>query len=126
MKKAVDSSIPLTKQPGQLHKDRWIYGPWIKEVNQQLNSVRKTYRRSLSNTTRDYLQSVVCHVHATRRQLRDAAWLEWCQSLGAHTPLGEMWCKLRTVYNPRPPPRSTHPDPQEEAERFAIQFATRS
>lgn len=72
IQEAADFSIPLTKQPGQSHKDRWIYGSRLREVHRRLNLAMKNHRRFPSNTIREYLKSVVRHVHTTKLQLRNA------------------------------------------------------
>ena len=53
-------------------------------------------------------------------------WLEWCRSIGAHTPLGEMWCRVRAIYSPRSSPLPTHSVPHEEADRLAQLSAART
>ena len=47
-------------------------------------------------------------------------------SIGAHTFLGEMCCRVRAIYSPCPPPLPTYPASHEEADRLAQLFAART
>jgi len=123
---AANVSIPLAKPHSKSHRDHWIYSSRLKEINHRVNAARRAYRRRPSAETRQYLQAVVRHATITKSGLREAGWLEWCRSLSAHTTVREMWKKIRTIYNPRPTPPPTHPDPLGEAERLAAHFATRT
>lgn len=123
---AASEAIPLTRLSGTFHKDHWIYGERVRELNHRLNTARKTYRKRPTSPNRRYLQAVAKHACITKRRLREEAWLQWCQGLDAHSTLGEMWTKLRSVSRPRPPCPPTHPNPQEEAERLSASFADRT
>ncbi|MPC42308.1 RNA-directed DNA polymerase from mobile element jockey [Portunus trituberculatus] len=123
---AAHSAIPVAKVHSRTYKDAWIYGPKVKELNRRLNAARKNFHRRPTQSNRLYLNSVAHHVNATKQRLRDEAWLSWCRSIGAQTPIGQMWRRARCLYNPRPPPMPTHANPHEEAERLATQFAART
>lgn len=123
---AARSSIPLKKDHFISHRDHWIHGPRVKELNHRVNSARKAYRRDPNPQTRLYLQSVVRHVSSAKAELRNSDWISWCRGLNAHTGLREMWKRVASMYSPRPAPPPSHPDPLGEAERLAAHFASRT
>lgn len=120
---AAQQYIPTAKPHSRTYKDSWIYGPRVKELNRRINVARKNFRRHPSTINRRYLQSVARHAKAENTRLRQEAWIDWCQSVGSHTPVSEMWRRVKYLYRPRPPPLPTHPAPEEAADRLARVFA---
>lgn len=88
--KAAHQAIPMAKPKSRTYRDAWIYGLRVKELNRRVSEARKTYRLHLAPVARQYLQSVVRHARTTKAQLRDEAWIQWCRSVGAPLPRGDM------------------------------------
>ncbi len=58
---AARAATPYTTAPPRSHRDRWIYGPRIKEIIHRINAARKQHRRHPCPATLAYLRSVVRH-----------------------------------------------------------------
>ncbi|KAK3883318.1 hypothetical protein Pcinc_012354 [Petrolisthes cinctipes] len=120
---AARASVPLSNGHTKVYRDRWIYGPQVKELNRRVIEARKDYRSRPNTPTRQYLRSMVHHARATKTKLRNKAWTEWCQGINLHALLEEMWKRVRSLYKPCATAPATHSDPQAEAERLAALFA---
>ena len=126
LRKAAGKSIPVSSRPRKTYKDYWFRDERIAEMNSRLNATRKLYKRRSTPENKTLLKAVIDHTSRIKTEVREEKWMEWCRGLDAHSNLGAMWRKLRTIRGMRPPAPQTHPDPQGEAERFAAHFASRT
>ena len=120
-------AIPTsTRVYRRAYRDAWIYTPRVRELNNRLSAARNLFRRHPSAISPRYLQSVARHANEEKTKLREQAWQSWCHSLGPHTPIGDMWRTVKSIYHGRPPALPHHPHPQAEAENLANNFAVRT
>lgn len=123
---AAKATIPRTAPPKHHHKDYWFYCDRVKEINRRLNRAKKMYRARPTLERLRLLQSVINHSIAEKAAIKEEKWLEWCRSLNSHSTLSSMWKRLKAVSNPQPTKPPSHPNPQEEAEKMAENFASRT
>ena len=101
LQNAADSSIPVVVPTSHQHKDNWYYCPEIKELNAQMNRVRKIWRRNRTEENYELLKEVATHVSTETDAIRHYKWLEWCASLNEHTQVGNLWRDLRRIAGKR-------------------------
>ena len=124
--RAANKAMPL-KRPGvYTYKDSWYYCPEVRELKTRLNRVRKHFRRRSNAETLEILQVVKADVNQKLSQIRTEKWLEWCAKISQQSTLADIWKWLKRVSGRFTTPQPTHPDPQQEAERLAVNFAART
>ncbi len=94
----------------------------MREHNHRVNQHRKLYKRRPNPNNLRLLQDVVARARQVFLRAREAKWLEWCATFSHHTSLEKLWRSVRTASGAAPPRRH----PQQEAERLAAMFTTRS
>ncbi|KAG7160464.1 hypothetical protein Hamer_G001723 [Homarus americanus] len=122
---AAEKAIPKTNPTNRHHKDYWFYIDEVREQNHRINTFRRHLRQCPSPEGVKLLRGAVQHARQITQKIREGKWLEWCATFNAHTSLSELWRKLRSATGklPRVP---AHPQPLQEANRWADHFAERS
>ncbi|XP_050724597.1 uncharacterized protein LOC127002559 [Eriocheir sinensis] len=87
---------------------------------------RRLNRRHNSEATHHLLRAAVRLARMTTNRVKEEHWLAWCASLDNTTPVSLLWRKIRSVGRGSVSRPALHPRPQEEAERLAVLFASRS
>ena len=72
------------------------------------------------------LQVIKADVSQRLSQIRTKKWLEWCTKISQQSTLADIWKWLKRVSSKCTTLQITHPDPQQEADRLAINFAART
>ena len=124
--RAANCSMPKTNSKTHNFKDAWYYNQEVKNLKNRLNRVRKLYRKRPTDEIRAVLQQVVKDVHHQLSIIKNNKWLEWCAKLNQHTNIKELWLWLKRVAGKKTTKTPTHPNPKQEAERLANNFANRS
>ena len=122
LQNAADAFIPIVVPTSHQHKDNWYCCPEIKELNAQMNRVRKIFRRNRTEENYELLKEVATHVSAEMDAMCHDKWLEWCASLNEHTQIGNLWRDLRRIAGKRIAV-GRYQEPLEEANRLAGVFA---
>ena len=121
LQNAADASIPVVVPTIQKHKNNWYYCLEIKELNAQMNRVRKIFRRKPTEENYELLKEVATYVSAETDAIRHDKWLEWCASLNEHTHIGNLWCDLRRIARKRTA-AGRHQEPLDKVNRLAVVF----
>ncbi|XP_063854131.1 uncharacterized protein LOC135096523 [Scylla paramamosain] len=123
---AAAAAIPRCTPSRRHRTDWWYYNEEVREHNHRVNQHRKLYKRRPNPNNLRLLQDVVARARQVSLRAREAKWLEWCATFSHHTSLGQLWRSVRTASGAAPPRPPAHPHPQQEAERLATMFTTRS
>ncbi|XP_063887725.1 uncharacterized protein LOC135115154 [Scylla paramamosain] len=123
---AAAAAIPRCTLSRRHRTDWWYYKEEVREHNHRVNQHRKLYKRRPNPNNLRLLQDVVARARQVSLRAREAKWLEWCATFSHHTSLGQLWRSVRTASGAVPPRPPAHPHPQQEAERLATMFTTRS
>ena len=122
---AARASIPLASQACFTHRNHWFYGPRVREIKHRVQQARKNLQKHPSPGSMALFREVVRNTKLELREIRNQAWLEWCQNINAHTTVKEMWTFLNIARGQRRPTLQRHPDPGARAEELMASFADR-
>ena len=124
---AADQAMPLRQTNRYTFKDSWYYNSEVRDLKTRLNRVRKIYRKRPTDDNRETLQEVARDVTERLNQIKLERWYEWCSQLSRLSKIRDLWAWLKRVAGKNNKQNtSTHPNPQQEAERLAETFANRT
>ena len=124
---AADTAMPLRQNNRYTYKDSWYYNSEVRELKTRLNRVRKLYRKRSTDENRETLREVAKDVTERLNLIKLEKWYEWCSQLSRLTKIRDLWAFLKRVAGKNSTQkRSTHPNPQQEADRLAEAFANRT
>ena len=122
---AASSAMPKTKPPKTQHKDAWYYDARVKELKHRLNAIKSTFLKNKTNKNLDLFRSSRKLIIKEIEDIKTAKWLQWCESINAHTSISSLWSQLNEARGDRHTPLPNHPDPAAEAENLMQAFKTR-
>lgn len=102
---AADAAIPKKKMPHKRRKEYWFYNEEVKILNNNLNRLRRHYRKTRDPEDLNCMLIYRDHVTQRKQQIKSEKWFEWCNTFNAHTTLGELWGYLKRAMGgkERPP-----------------------
>ena len=123
---AADKAMPKKSIGRHNFKDSWYYCEEVRMLKTRLNRVRKLHRRRPTPENLELLRLVNSDTQERLSNIRMEKWMEWCTSISQHSTLAQIWKFLKMVSGKYNKTQTTHPHPEEEAERLATKFADRT
>jgi len=97
IKAAADISRPKINHTYHAHKDSWFYNTRVWELKRRLRLFRNLLKKTNSPDIHESFKTLRRLVNHELLDIRNKAWLTWCENISAHTPLRELWGKLRAA-----------------------------
>ncbi|ROT69722.1 pol [Penaeus vannamei] len=122
---AANQAIPKVGTSVFTHKNGWFYNDRVRELKHRLIVLKKKLKQHFSPSLLETFRAAHRLICKEIQEIRTNSWLEWCESLNAHTSLHDLWTKLNRVSG-KHKKQPSHPQPLQIANDLIQSFQARS